>query len=469
MSSWKPFPGAQTQALNCPADELFYGGSAGSSKTALLVGAALTRHRRSLILRRESTHLSEVVEQLKRFAPENSHWRSLGAYGGSMTTADNRVIECKGCKDESDKEDYKGRPHDLKAFDELADFLESQYIFINGWNRSNDPAQRCRVIGAGNPPTRGSGDWVVRRWAAWVDPTRGKIAAPGELKWFSTIEGKEREFENGNPFQWKGYTIKPQSRTFIPGKLRDNPILMATDYASRLASLPDALRRAYMEGDFGVCLVDDPWQVIPSHWVIAAQNRWTEKKPDIPLSGAGFDIAYGGSDSTALVFRHGNWISPVHLWKGEDTDSGEKAAQLALPLLLGSQAPVNIDVIGYGSAAFEALKRKGVNVKPINFGASANNQSDRRNVLAFSNMRALCYWCLRDMLDPDLGENLALPPDPELFAELVAPRFELRGGRLYLKPKDEIKEALGRSPDRADAVALACYTAPKQPFAVLSL
>jgi hypothetical protein len=30
----------------------------------------------------------------------------------------------------------KGRPHDLKAFDEVSDFSESQYTFIIGWNRT---------------------------------------------------------------------------------------------------------------------------------------------------------------------------------------------------------------------------------------------------------------------------------------------------------------------------------------------
>jgi hypothetical protein len=36
------------------------------------------------------------------------------------------------------------------VFDEGTDFLESQYRFIIGWNRSTDPNQRCRVLVTSN-------------------------------------------------------------------------------------------------------------------------------------------------------------------------------------------------------------------------------------------------------------------------------------------------------------------------------
>ena len=463
--TWTPFVGPQTLAYHSPADELFYGGAAGGGKTALLVGLSLTAHRKSLILRRVTTHLGEVTTQLIEQAGDAGRWRSLGAYGGTMTTSDGRIIECKGCKDEGDKEDYKGRPHDLKAFDELADFTESQYVFIGGWNRSTYPGQRCRIVSAGNPPTRGGGDWVIRRWSPWVDPTHGRRAMPGELRYYSTIDGKETELADATPFKWKSYTITPTSRTFIPATLADNPILNATNYASKLAAMPDALRRAYLDGDFGVSLQDDAWQVIPSRWIKAAMDRWTANGGGgVPIDRAGFDIAYGGSDSTCLVTRHGQWLSWPRTWKGEDTNSGKKAAQLCIDSLGTNRPPINCDVIGYGAAAYEFLKEQKYQAESVNFGAGANGQRDRRGVLEFANIRALAYWQLRDMMDPDLGGCLAIPPDPELFAELAAPRYESRGGRIVLKSKEEICLDLGRSPDRADAVALACYEPAKAKF-----
>ena len=472
---WSPFPDKpgrihpQRQVIISDAKELFFGGSAGSSKTGLLVGLSLTQHRNSLILRRQGTQLKEVVRQLKEFAAPSWRWRGEGGDGGTMTTADGRTIECKGVKDEDDKEKFKGQPHDAYLWDEIADFSETQYQFVNGWNRTTIPGQRCRIVVAGNPPTRGGGEWVIRRWRAWLDPTAGKKAEPGELRWYSNVDGKEEEFADGTPFQWKEYLIYPQSRTFIPSRLSDNPRLMETDYASRLANLPDALRRAYLDGDFSVALQDDPWAVIPTSWIRAAFERWDANGGvGIPLTRAGLDIAYGGSDSTVLAMRHGTWIAPFHAWKGTETDSGKKAAQLVLPILKGSKAPVNTDVIGYGAAAYEYLKDNGVTAYGVNFGAGANQATDRRGVLQFSNMRALAYWNLRDMLDPELGDNLALPPDPDLMAELAAPKYEYRSGRIFIRSKEEISQELGRSPDKADAVALACHQPPIVPFFVES-
>src|SRR5882762_3608161 len=42
---WKPFSGPQTDALNCEADILLYGGAAGGGKTDLLLGLALQHDR----------------------------------------------------------------------------------------------------------------------------------------------------------------------------------------------------------------------------------------------------------------------------------------------------------------------------------------------------------------------------------------------------------------------------------------
>ncbi len=471
ISSWKPIPDLpdgrvhpQRDATEHRADELYFGGQAGGSKTCWLVGNALTRHRRSLILRREASLLSEVIAQLKEFAPLGSRWRSIGN-GGIMNTSDRRFIECKGVPHEDDRENFKGQPHDAKMYDEIGDFTETQYRFINGWNRTTVPNQRCRVLCAGNPPTRGSGEWVINRWRPWLDPSAGKRALPGELRWYSTVDGKEEEFPDGTPFKWKEYDITPLSRTFIPSKLSDNPYLMGTNYASTLANLPEGLRRAYLDGDFTVCLLDDIWQTIPTSWIKAAMDRW---KPDggkgVPITKAGADVAYGGEDNTVLAKRHANWIAPFDSWQGEVTDSGKKAANLIIPKLKGYKGEINFDVNGWGAACGEFLKENNYKANPVNFGAGAANQMDRRNVLAFSNMRALCYWRLRDLLDPEFGDCLAIPPDPDLLAELAVMRYSYRSGRIFIVSKDEIKAQLGRSPDKADALALACYETPRIPF-----
>jgi hypothetical protein len=47
-----------------------------------------------------------------------------------------------------------------------------------------------------------------------------------------------------------------------------------------------------------------------------------------------------------------------------------------------------------------------------------------------------------------------LPDDPELLADLAAPRFEVRTGGVLIESKDEIRKRLGRSTNKGDAVVM---------------
>ena len=78
--------------------------------------------------------------------------------------------------------------------------------------------------------------------------------------------------------------------------------------------------------------------------------------------------------------------------------------------------------------------------------------------LRFRNRRAEMYWRLREALDPTAKEPIALPPDPELLADLAAVRYKVvtmgKVAAIQMRDKDEIREALGRSPDKGDSVAM---------------
>jgi hypothetical protein len=298
---WIPNVGPQSIAYDSPADELFYGGAAGSGKTDLGLGLSLTTHNRSLILRRVNKDAVKIVERAAQilghrdgFNGQLQRWK-LG----------DRLIEFAGCEYEDDKQRFKGDPHDLIHFDEGTDFSYSQFRFIIGWNRSADPKQRCRVIVASNPPTTAEGFWVVKHWAPWLDQLHPRPAKPGELRWFTTgPDGTDIEVEGPGPHLVGGEKITARSRTFIPGKLADNPDLAGTGYAAVLASLPEELRRAYRDGDFSAGRRDNAFQVIPTYWIDAAQKRWKPKPPRDQMTAIGLDVAQGGSAETVAAARY---------------------------------------------------------------------------------------------------------------------------------------------------------------------
>ena len=449
---WRPIPNSpQTEALDCPADELFYGGSAGGGKSWLLIGLALTRHRKSIIFRREYPQLKDIVQSTHellggtraRYNTNDAMWRAIP--GG-------RTLEFGAVQYEHDVNKYKGRAHDLKAFDEVGELSEYQYRFLTGWLRTTVPGQRTRVVCTGNPPTHAEGEWVIRYWAPWLDGQHPNPARPGELRWFTVLDGRDTEVADGKPFQHNGETVYPRSRTFIPARLTDNPYLASTDYGSVLQALPEPLRTQLLYGDFSVGVKDDPWQVIPTEWVRLAQARWMERADPGSQSALGVDVARGGDDQTVIAPRYGTWFAPLQKHSGISTPNGQRVAGLILAARRGS-ATVNVDVIGVGASVYDQLAQY-PGVRGINFG-EGTEFTDKSGRLRFANVRAYAYWSFREALDPATGQGLALPIDNELLADLTAPKWTLRGGRIYVESKQEIIKRLHRSPDCGDAVVLA--------------
>lgn len=86
---------------------------------------------------------------------------------------------------------------------------------------------------------------------------------------------------------------------------------------------------------------------------------------------------------------------------------------------------------------------------------------DRSGTYKFSNKRAQAWWYGRDSLDPDYGSGLALPPDPELKADLCAPTWRLTPQGVQIEPKEDTKKRIGRSPDKGDSWILANFARGK--------
>src|ERR1700722_558064 len=148
--AWTPFPGPQSDALKSRADFLFYGGAAGGGKSDLILGAA-GGHKRSIIFRREYPQLKGIIDRsLEIYTGEGRFTKSpvpLWELSGG------RSIEFGAVQHAGDEQKYQGRAHDLKPFDEITHFHESQFRYLTGWKRSADAKQRTRVIATGNPPT----------------------------------------------------------------------------------------------------------------------------------------------------------------------------------------------------------------------------------------------------------------------------------------------------------------------------
>ena len=451
---WVPNPGAQANAYFSQADELFYGGAAGSGKSSLLCGTAINDHRKSILFRREYPQIKGLVDEVARilggrngYNQQDKLWRLPGG----------NELEFGSVQHEDDKEKYQGRAHDFKGFDEITHFSESQYRFLIGWNRSTDENIRCRIIATGNPPLTAEGAWVIKYWAPWLDPTHPRPAAHGELRWFTTIKGEDVEVDGRGPHKIDGREIVARSRTFIGGRLEDNPDLMRSGYAATLEAMPEPMRTMLREGRFDVIAADRPFQVIPTQWVMDAQSRWKpDGRGDFAMTAMGFDPAGGGEDSAELAFRYGGWVAPLVSEKGGKTADGDfSAATIFKHRKDGCVVVVDMGG-GYGGAVALRLKDNSVECFRFN-GAEASTAKTRDGAnLSFRNKRAEAWWRVREMLDPEGedAERMALPPDPELRADLCAPSWTMSAGGILVESKDDIRKRLGRSTNKGDAVVL---------------
>lgn len=443
-------------AYNSTADIIGYGGAAGGGKTDLACGKSLTQHQKVLVLRREATQLTGIIDRFTELIGGRD------GYNGAerIWRLPSKQIEFGSTPNLDDWNKYQGRPHDLLVFDEAANFLEAQVRALLGWLRSVDPKQRCQALMTFNPPTNAEGRWIIKFFAPWLDPKHPKPAKPGELRWFAMIDGEEAEVEDGTPFWHGADLIKPMSRTFIPSRVSDNPYLMGTGYMATLQSLPEPLRSQMLYGDFQAGIEDDPWQVIPTAWVEAAQARWVRPAKLEPMDSLGVDVARGGRDNTIIARRHGMWFDEPLVYPGEATPNGPKVAGLTIAAMR-DQAVTHIDVIGVGSSPYDFLTEANQQVVGVNVSEAATGL-DKSGRLRFKNQRSELVWRMREALDPANNTGIALPPDPRLLADLTAFTWELSGSTIYVASREEIIAKIGRSPDFASAYVLALIDTPKR-------
>jgi hypothetical protein len=479
VCDWKPLPGPQTEAYNSKADILGYGGAAGGGKSDLILGLASTTHRKSVIFRRIFPNLRALIERSREILnPENVE-HGKDSFNESLhrwTLGNGKMIEFEACQFEKDKEKQRGRPRDFYAFDEATEFTKSQFMFIVAWLRSTRKNQRCRVVLTFNPPSDESGSWMLEYfmpWIAYLFPDKFSYpnpAAPGELRWFATVDGEEVEVESGEPFEHGDEVIRPLSRTFIPAQLSDNPHLDNTNYRAILQSMPEPFRSQLLHGDWTAVADGDPWQLIPTAWIDAAMKRW--EKPSGIMDALGVDVARGGKDQTVLTPRYGRVIDEQQIFPGKLTPDGSSVAIL-VESVVKPETIIGLDIIGVGTSPFDILVGNGFNVIPLNGVAKAIREecgkevqvTDKSGRLRMRNLRAAMFWNLREMLEDN---EIDLPPDRNLRSQLISIRWKITPSGVLIESKDDIIKRKGESPDEADSCAYAAWVTPPPPRIGLS-
>jgi len=197
--------------------------------------------------------------------------------------------------------------------------------------------------------------------------------------------------------------------------------------------------------------------VIPMYVIEDAINRGDDYN-DYGVEIWGVDYADAGNDRTVLVKRVGNYYyeyleCPVE-GKHRQSKTARWLAGLYLEALEKGKEPkaIFVDAIGEGSGLVSTLNEPQYAHIPV-IGCKVSESASRPDI--YLNLRAELFYKLKKYLE-DEGKMF---DDDKAIGELSAQRFEItEKGVIKIIPKKDIKEALGRSPDIADAMALASNT-----------
>lgn len=234
-------------------------------------------------------------------------------------------------------------------------------------------------------------------------------------------------------------------------------------------------------------------QLISTEWVENARVRWDSyiaefgRKPPIGVSPTmGLDAADKGEDFNSLCIRYGGFVKDTKVWNGMDIRATSKRASFFYHELKGVVILVDATGVGAGIAPnmnltfrMECQECDYIDVEPTDDPKKdrkcpkcekdlypvfcnakkvmvASKPTEKTELGEFAQLRDQLWWNVREWLRTE--PSAMLPPDEKLCEELVVPEYEIMNGKIKIMSKDKMREELGRSPDRADALCLTFAT-----------
>lgn len=343
---WQP-TARQSEFLSATEDEVLFGGAAGGGKSdALLIdalggGSAISEpDYRALLIRQTFPQLRELIDRSRMLYP--------AAIPGSVYHERDREWRFPSgaklvfgyCERDADVYQYQGQQFQWIGIDELGHFSSPMvWTYLSSRLRSTNARLKCYQRGTCNPGPR----WIMERFGIARNGAPSKQAV-----------------------EIDGHRIV---RRFIPSRLQDNPHLSGTGYEQRLKLMPEAERRALLDGEWGVIAVPGAYYTEELKRV-RADNRVTRVPYDPRLLVHTFwDLGVG--DATAI------WFVQIHGAEKRAIDYYEQNGE-GLPhyasVLKGRGynygehwAPHDIEVreLGSGQSRIEIAQGLGINFRVV--------------------------------------------------------------------------------------------------------
>lgn len=189
---------------------------------------------------------------------------------------------------------------------------------------------------------------------------------------------------------------------------------------------------------------------------------------EIETIDIGVDVARFGDDDTVIAHKINNKIPPFKIRRGQDLMRTSGDVLLSCSSLKekypefferGGKIKVKIDDTGLGGGVTdrvrEVIRDKNITwieIYPVNMAKSIHHKY-------CYDITTYLWSVVRDQIDISNGQKcqLILPNDDDLVGQLSCRKYTYHSsGKIKIESKKEMKDRGLRSPDRADAVTLAC-------------
>ncbi len=294
---WEAQP-RQAVALSCPALELCYGGTKGGGKTDFLVMACVeqmalchakylaTKRKqrgRYIIFRKNVKNLADIIQRAEELYPVLDPGAKWNVMEKRWTFTSGYKVDFAHLDGPNDHTGYNGQEITGIGIDQVEEIAEEVYLFLRMQVRSKfEDMRKLLFVRVTANPGGLYAAWVKRYFVEGCKPHNTVIKSTVKLR-----NGKSKE----------------TTKAFVPATLYDNKYLAEDGaYEATLLSLPDHLRRMYLDGD---------WDVVLGAYFSHVFNRAVHVIRSFPISGH-WPIKFG--------LDWGTSAPSCTLWAARDND-----------------------------------------------------------------------------------------------------------------------------------------------------
>lgn len=260
----------------------------------------------------------------------------------------------------------------------------------------------------------------------------------------------------GNPLRSTGYFARQIKNT------KDNMVLHFSclntpNYKENRQVIPGICSRSWVEkkreawgpedprwfgrvlGQIPKTSIDSVFSIDLIEKMVERQTRSTEVR-----RGLAADVARFGDDETVIYGGTNGVVEAQEIYSGlSTTETAAKSVMVNTRIRGGNFIAVDADGVGSGTIdTLYDMNLPGIDLVEIHSqGKPIDNQ--------FYNLKAEMWFAAKDRAERG---DASIPNDEILKEELLEVKFFInKKGKIQIESKEDIKERLGRSPDRADA------------------